>query len=77
MTERPFIPSIQDRLGPQHRQNPLVRSDLASPTNGVNRQRPEQILGQTRLRNAETAPLSQQDNASAAAPSPTDSTLSP
>jgi hypothetical protein len=77
MTERPFVPSIQDRLGLPHRQNPLVRSDLASRTNGVNRQRPGPILGQTRLRNAETATFNQQDNASAAAPSPTDSALSP
>lgn len=77
MTDCLFIPSNADRLVQPHRPKSLVRSDPASRAKGAIRQPPGLILGQTLLRNAETATSILHNNATAEDTGPTESALSP
>ena len=77
MTERLIIQHIPDRLAQPHRPKSIVLSDPADRIKGTKRQQHRPILGQPRLRNAETATFNLKNNASAASSRPTRNVLSP
>lgn len=80
MTERPFIPSIADRLAQPNRSNPFVHSEPESRVKGANRQQhgldPRQTL---RWNGKVTAfnPFNLPSNAPETATDPTGTALSP
>lgn len=77
MIDCPFTPSNAKRLAQLYRPKSLVRSNPGKHIKGVNQQQPRPILGQTCLRNAETATFNLKNNVSAAASNPAHSALSP